>query len=59
MSNYEIRDEITKLSDEELIDELTRPTGIWDKDVVRESLRRILSNLCDIVKLCSIDNEDI
>jgi len=47
MSNYEIRDGIAKLSDEELIDELTRPTGIWDKDIVRESLKRILSKLCD------------
>lgn len=47
MSNYDIRNEITKLSDEELMDELTRPTGIWVKDVIRESLRRILSKLGD------------
>jgi len=50
MSNYEIRNEITKLSNEELIDELSRPTGIWDKDIVRESLRRILLKLDEIKK---------
>ena len=36
------RKEIKDLSDEELNDELLRPTGVWKEDVLRESIRRIL-----------------
>ncbi len=39
----EWRTEILNLSDIDLDDELTRPTGDWQKDVTREALRRILS----------------
>ena len=35
-------EEIKDLSDEELNDELLRPTGVWKEDVLRESIRRIL-----------------
>lgn len=39
------RHEIKQLSDEELIDELQRPSGNWKKDVNRETLCRILFRL--------------
>jgi len=39
------RDEISKFSKDELIDELKRPLGIWIEDVKRETLLRIYENL--------------
>lgn len=36
------RKEIEKLSDDELIDELARPTGDWRQDVLREFMIRLL-----------------
>ena len=41
----EMRKEVKELSDEELDDELTIPTGNWKEDVQREVLRRILYSL--------------
>lgn len=40
----EWREEISNLSKEDLSDELTRPTGDWENDVLRETLRRILNS---------------
>lgn len=39
------REEVRKLSDEELFDELQRPTDNWKEDVIRETLSRILGRL--------------
>lgn len=36
------RKELTEMDDEELIDELQRPTDDWKMDVQREALRRLL-----------------
>ena len=44
------RTELLNLSDEDLDDELTRPTGDWRKDVTREALRRILSHFHGVTK---------
>jgi uncharacterized protein (UPF0297 family) len=51
------RNEIRKLSREELIDELLRPTNIWQEDVIRETLLRIYENLTkhNIRKIQSAD----
>ena len=38
----EQRKEVSDLTDEELMDELQRPTGNWKEDVQREALRRLL-----------------
>ena len=43
----EWREEVKALSNEELDDELQRPTGDWKEDVLRESLRRLLSQTKD------------
>ena len=40
----EQRKEVFNLSNEELMDELTRPTDNWKEDVIREALRRLLEN---------------
>ena len=45
------RKQIIELSDEDLIDELERPTSDWEKDVTRESLRRILQLLKPIKRI--------
>ena len=39
------REEVRKLSDIELFDELQRPTDNWKEDVIRETLSRILGRL--------------
>ena len=36
------RKEIKNLSDNQLDDELMKPTGDWREDILRETLRRIL-----------------
>ena len=36
------REEVTRLTEVELDDELQRPTGNWKEDVQSEALRRIL-----------------
>ena len=38
------REEVRKLSKEDLLDELQRPTDNWKEDVIRETLSRILNN---------------
>lgn len=40
----EQRKEIKGLSFDEMDDELQRPTGIWQEDVTREALRRLLAD---------------
>ena len=48
MNKYENwRKDVTNLSNEELDDELQRPTSDWKEDVLRETLRRILKNKRD------------
>ena len=39
------RQEVKALTDEELDDELQRPSTFWKDDVEREALRRILKKL--------------
>ena len=42
------RKEISQLSDKDLLDELTTPTSNWKEDVLRESLKRILTIVLEL-----------
>lgn len=43
-TSKEWRTEVSNLTSEELLDELTRPTGNWKEDVLREAIKRLLEN---------------
>ena len=40
----QLREEAQNLTYDEMLDELRRPTGNWNKDVMRECLLRLLIN---------------
>lgn len=45
MNKEKWRKEITELSNNDLLDELSRPTNDWNGDVIRESIYRILKEV--------------
>jgi len=52
------RMEALALSDEELDDELLRPSDDWNTDVLRETLRRILKRTSQIVENKSLEEKE-